>query len=68
MEQHVEFKGADMSQFGSLKACWLSCALHLLHSMHSNISVGQLGVITAHSAARLIWVVGQIYACGIIEG
>lgn len=49
-EQHVEFKGADMSQFGSLKACWLSCALHLLHSMHSNISVGQLGVITAHGA------------------
>lgn len=51
-EQHVEFKGADMSQFGSLKACWLSCALHLLHSMHSNISVGQLGVITAHGARK----------------
>lgn len=41
-----------MSQFGSLKACWLSCALHLLHSMHSNISVGQLGVITAHDARK----------------
>lgn len=64
----MEFKGADMSQFGSLNTYWLSCALHLLHSMHSNISVGQLGVITANGAARLIWVVEQIYACGIIEG
>lgn len=67
-EQHVESKGADVSQIGSSKACWLSWGLHLLHSVHTNTSVGQLGVIIAHGTARLIWVVGQIYTSGVGGG